>query len=366
MSAGGPTPLPAGDRRPLLPAMRSRPLLLFLLVGLLGMAAALLLDRTAYTYLYDPGVYDHDWGRMLRTMGFLPFWLLGAVALWLHDRAPGQATTGDLREPGNTVPGARRPFRRALLLALAPTLSGIAGELLKLLIRRERPWAAAGAYVFRPFSDRPFYGGGLAMPSSHSVVAFGAAFALARLFPRTAPVWYLLAAGCALTRVAARAHFLSDVTLGALLAFAVVSALWRWRALLLMLAPTVSGIVGALLQLIIRRERPWAAGGAYVFRPFSDRPLYGGGLAMPSSHAVVAFGAAFALARIFPRTAVVWYLLAVGCALTRVAARAHFLSDVTLAALVAWAVVAWLWRRWGPGHPARPGRAVRPAPVSPG
>ncbi|HEX9109249.1 MAG TPA: phosphatase PAP2 family protein [Longimicrobiales bacterium] len=211
--------------------MRRRPLLLFAIIAVLAMAAALLLDRAAYTYLYDPGVYDHDWGRMLRTMGFLPFWLAGALALWLHDRArPGQATSGGLT--GDAARGApgRRGSAGALLLALAPTLAGVAGELLKLVIRRERPWAHAGDYVFRSFSDHPLSSGGLAMPSSHSVVAFGAAFALARLFPRTAPVWYVLATGCALTRVAARAHFLSDVTLGALLAWAVVAALWRWDA----------------------------------------------------------------------------------------------------------------------------------------
>ena len=203
--------------------MRRHPLLAFLLVAIVAMAVALLLDRVAYTYLYDPGVYDHDLGRMLRTMGFLPFWLLGALALWLHDRGARAQAAGDVGHEGS------RGYERALLLALAPTLAGIAGELLKLVIRRERPWAHGGGYVFRPFSDHPLSGSGLAMPSSHSVVAFGAAFALARLFPRAAPVWYVLAAGCALTRVAARAHYLSDVTLGALLAWAVVAALWWHR-----------------------------------------------------------------------------------------------------------------------------------------
>lgn len=214
--------------------MRNRPILTFAAVAVVALVAAHLLDRAAYTYLYDPGIYDRDWGRMLRTMGFLPFWLTGAVALWLHDRSAAgdvaPSAPGGTGAPGGA--GAPRPWRRALFLALAPTLSGVAGEALKLLIRRERPWAAGGAYVFRPFSERPFSGAGLAMPSSHAVVAFGAAFALARLFPRTAPVWYLLAAACALTRVAARAHFLSDVTLGALLAWLVVAALWRgWSRL---------------------------------------------------------------------------------------------------------------------------------------
>ncbi len=192
-----------------------RTLLWFALVAVLALAGALALDRVAYVWLYDPRVYDHDWGRALRSLGFLPTWIVAAAALALQDG------------PARGRPRVR-VYARALFLFLAPTLAGIAGALLQLLIRRERPWAHAGDYVFRPFTDRPFYGGGLAMPSSHAVVAFGAACALARLFPRAAPVWYLLAAGCAYTRVAARAHFLSDVVLAAIVAWLVVALLWRW------------------------------------------------------------------------------------------------------------------------------------------
>jgi len=192
-----------------------RSLLRFALVAVLALAAALALDRAAYAWLYDPGVYDHDWGRALRSLGFLPTWIVAAAALALQDG------------PSRGRPRVR-VYARALFLFLVPTLAGIAGALLQLIIRRERPWAHAGDYVFRPFSDRPFYGGGLAMPSSHAVVAFGAACALARLFPRAAPVWYLLAAGCALTRVLARAHFLSDVVLAAIVGWLVATILWHW------------------------------------------------------------------------------------------------------------------------------------------
>jgi len=43
---------------------------------------------------------------------------------------------------------------------------------------------------------------------------------------------------------------------------------------------------------VFRRERPRAHGGEYFFRAFTDRPLHNGGLALPSTHAIVAFGAA--------------------------------------------------------------------------
>lgn len=192
--------------------------LVFLLVAAVTLAAALLLDRWFFVHAYDRAVYDRDWGRMLRVMGFLPLWIAAAAVLALEDRGTPRAAVGAW-------------YRRALLLLGGPTAAGIAGELLKLVIRRERPGAHAGASVFRSFAERPFSTAGLATPSSHAVVAFGAAFMLARLFPRAAPVWYLLAAGCALTRVMARAHFLSDVALSALLAWLVVAALWRrWGA----------------------------------------------------------------------------------------------------------------------------------------
>jgi membrane-associated phospholipid phosphatase len=65
------------------------------------------------------------------------------------------------------------------------------------------------------------------MASSHVGVAFGALAMLALLFPRTRPVCFALAAGCALSRVLAGAHFLSDVTVAAVLGIATAALLWR-------------------------------------------------------------------------------------------------------------------------------------------
>jgi membrane-associated phospholipid phosphatase len=62
---------------------------------------------------------------------------------------------------------------------------------------------------------------------------------------------------------------------------------------------------------------------------------------------MVAFGAAFMLAYLFPRARWVWFALAAGCGITRVLARAHFVSDVVVAAVAALATTALLWRRFG-------------------
>jgi len=57
-------------------------------------------------------------------------------------------------------------------------------------------------------------------------VAFAGAGMASYLFPRSWPAWMLLAAGCAFTRVAAQAHFLSDVVLAGMAGLLVARLLW--------------------------------------------------------------------------------------------------------------------------------------------
>jgi len=173
-------------------------------------AAALALDPWIWLHVQYPPVYERDWGRALRIFGSLVFWLPLAFAVWLDRRARAPRGAGT-----------------AWLLLWGPAVSGGVGELLKLLFRRERPGLHDGAWVFRAFSDRPFNTSALGMPSSHATVAFGGAVVLARLFPGTAPVAYGLALGCIATRVLARAHFASDVVVGALVGWAVGALLWK-------------------------------------------------------------------------------------------------------------------------------------------
>lgn len=184
----------------------------WLVVGILVCGfLPMLADRYVYDHWMYANVYDHDWARLLRVMGFLPTWALAALALWLHERqdAPHRASS------------------RAWYLVGAPLLGGLGAELGKLMLRRERPSVLAGAYSFRAWSDHPFSTSGLAWPSSHTMVAFAAAGALAHLFPRARWVWYGLAAGCGVTRILAQAHFVSDVTLGAFLGWGVAWGLAR-------------------------------------------------------------------------------------------------------------------------------------------
>ena len=183
-----------------------------LTIAAAAVVASHLLDSFAFQYLRWDDVYGEDWARMLRVMGFFPLWLCGAIALGLHDRTPW-----------------RRVFRsRAGLLVFGAGLGGVAAELLKLLIRRLRP-GELGEYAFRAFDDRPFSTASLGMPSSHALVAFGAAAILSRMFPRAWMVWWGLAWGCGITRIGAGAHFLSDVVVAAVVGWAVGALVWSWR-----------------------------------------------------------------------------------------------------------------------------------------
>lgn len=183
----------------------------------LAFVAACLADTWIYRNVHNPAVYDRDWGRMLRVTGFLGTWLALAIFVALQEGA-------DV---------ARRALakRRAGLLFWSAALGGLVAEVLKLLFRRERPAIHEGEYGFRAFSERTWSTAGLALPSSHALVAFAGAAMLARLYPRARWVGYALAAGCAATRVLARAHFLSDVVMAAGMGWIVAFALTRrWPA----------------------------------------------------------------------------------------------------------------------------------------
>ena len=175
-----------------------------------ALALSVALDPWVFRHVTLAGVYERDWGRMLRVTGSLVFWAPLALAVWLA-----------LRHANAPRPG------RATLLFWGPTLAGGVAELLKLLVRRERPGFAGGEYAFRSFAERTWSTSGLGFPTSHGMVAFGGAAVLARLFPGTAPVAYAVAAGCAITRILAGAHFASDAVGGAIFGWAVGAFVWR-------------------------------------------------------------------------------------------------------------------------------------------
>jgi len=155
-------------------------------------------DQWIFRHFTYPSVYEHGWGRMLRGAGYLPLWAVVALALVLHDWVPRARRTW------------RQASRRGLLLLWSVACS-----------------LTDGAHVFRPWSDRPWSTADLGLPSSEAAVAFAAAAVLARLFPEARVLWYGLALGCGLTRVASGAHFMSDAVFAALVGYVVTLIFWR-------------------------------------------------------------------------------------------------------------------------------------------
>ena len=113
----------------------SRPVVRFLLIALVVMVGAHLLDGWAYRHVVLDDVYGKDWGRMFRVMGFAPLWLLASIALVLTDW------------PLRAERSARAAWVRGSLLLGSVAASGILGEILKLLFRRERPGEIGRAHV---------------------------------------------------------------------------------------------------------------------------------------------------------------------------------------------------------------------------
>jgi membrane-associated phospholipid phosphatase len=184
-----------------------------LVITLAFLAVPALGDQWAYAHLYIPKVYDHDWAMALRAAGTLYVWIPVALIIWLVQR------TND----------ANAAKKNVYLLLGSAALAGLLCEVMKLVIRRVRPDVGAGEWVFRDWSDHPFSSAGLATPSSHTMVAFGAATMMARMYPRARWVFYVIAWGCGVTRMLSRNHYLSDVTFGALLGWAVAWGIWiQW------------------------------------------------------------------------------------------------------------------------------------------
>ena len=127
--------------------------------------------------------------------------------------------------------GRFAPARRARLLAqawswaalylfLAVALSGLANDLIKLLVGRARPMVEARG--LHPFS---FSYDNQSFPSGHAAVAFALAFAGMALWPRWR--WPLLAFAVAVaaSRVVLDVHHLGDVTASVLVALLTVRGL---------------------------------------------------------------------------------------------------------------------------------------------
>lgn len=120
------------------------------------------------------------------------------------------------------APAIHEPARSRLLgiglrvqfVLLAVLVPLVAGELLKWIVGRGRPFVGgeANAFNFVHFAGTSAYS---SFPSAHSITAFALAFAVAAAWPRLRGVMIAYALVIAFTRLVLLAHHPSDVVAGA-------------------------------------------------------------------------------------------------------------------------------------------------------
>jgi undecaprenyl-diphosphatase len=130
-----------------------------------------------------------------------------------------------------TALATRRNLAFPVLLA---AVSVWTADLLALALKAafERPRPAANI----PQADPLMGAHGYSMPSGHAATAFAGAVALGYLWRRGAPLFFLLAAAIAYSRVYVGVHYPGDVLAGAVLG-AAVGAAW----VLALTSPRLSG-----------------------------------------------------------------------------------------------------------------------------
>lgn len=221
--------------RYLTPAQRSRLLrrrvVTLAVLAIVTLAMMLLIDWPVHRMVYVGWGLDHDaarearrriadrdWYEALRAIGYWPTWIAAGAAMLLA------ASATDGGRPSGT--GPRDPLL-GLRVILSAGLAGLVADLLKPTIGRLRPLRAQGPMDFlalggfREAGEAVSFG----LPSSHAAVAFGAAWAITLVAPRAGWVLLPLAFGCGLTRMLSGAHYLSDVLVGAAVAYGCARAL---------------------------------------------------------------------------------------------------------------------------------------------
>jgi len=182
----------------------------FVIASALLLVLSLILDLLLAVREPDTSIEQFDWYRLVRVLGYLPTWIVVAIVLALVDLGRSRV----------------RPWH---LLVIVPAIAGLIVEILKPIVGRVRPRDSAGMEFNWLWNESQLP---LSTASSHAAVAFGAALVLARLAPGSGWIALPLAGACAITRLVLGAHYLSDVVLAALIAWAITELflprrLWR-------------------------------------------------------------------------------------------------------------------------------------------
>jgi membrane-associated phospholipid phosphatase len=118
---------------------------------------------------------------------------------------------------------------RLQYLFLSVALSVSAGELIKWIVGRGRPFVGgkANPFNFQHFAGTEAYS---SFPSGHAITAFALAFAVSAIWPRARIVMLIYALVIAATRLVLLAHHPSDVVAGALIGVVGAMVVRYWFA----------------------------------------------------------------------------------------------------------------------------------------
>jgi len=156
-----------------------------------------------------------QWMKLHKT----PRWIDEAVNLFNSYSTPiGLGLIGVIA----SISAGTNRWRMLGHLVLGLLISGGLVWVGKLLVKRQRPKAFEGSNWIDTFhgympamKDFKFQ----SLPSGDAAVAFVVSFILVKYFPQHRHVLYVLAVGCALSRVILRYHYVSDVILGAAIGY---------------------------------------------------------------------------------------------------------------------------------------------------
>jgi undecaprenyl-diphosphatase len=113
-----------------------------------------------------------------------------------------------------------------------------------------------------------------------------------------------------------------------------------WRVLLTI--ALCYALVDAVIKPIVARQRPTSIESVEATAAKRDLPPLPPTYSFPSGHATATFGAAVAVSRMWPRTAFVWWTLAVLIGYSRIYLGHHYPLDVIGGAVLGVAVAFWV------------------------
>ena len=219
-------------------------------------ASALWIDRPLARYFHGPDDRLTAWFNWITDLGLGWGWLVAsgglALVLFLLGRAPRFIEQRERFTAWALVPG---------FVFLSVALSGLAADLIKILVGRTRPKLY--------FADGTYDWGGLAwradhwsFPSGHTANVAALALAFYFLWPRHAVAYALFVALIALSRIGAGQHYLGD-TIGSIWIAVLITCYLRgvFRRGAITLADAKAGVspprpAPSWIRLLV----PWRAG----------------------------------------------------------------------------------------------------------